>query len=297
MKLGINLSFAVKRLPDAKSWARFVREELGLDLVQFTFDLIDPWTPVEYRRALAAEVRNAAQEYDLTIHSAFVGLAAYTYNGLLHPHEAGRKAAFEWWTRAIQLTVEIGSVGIGGQLGGLSIADSQSQERLSARFEEGFRQWVELSRLAADAGLETMYIEPTPLPRENPHTVQQALVMAEFFQQEAALPIKYAFDIGHAIYQPLYGKEATVLPWLDSVGDHIGLFHVQNTDGQSDSHWGWPDPRGTFDLGRFGQQLRERKLDDRPVFLEVFYPFELDDQVVLDHIKSSIAHCARELSG
>lgn len=295
MKLGINLGFATKRLPDARSWAHFVREELDLDLVQFTYDLIDPWTPTDLRRALAAEVRSAADEYGITIHSAFGGLATYTYNGMLHPHEAAREAGFQWWKNAIQLATELGCTGIGGQLGALSTADGQSPDRMKERYEEGFRRWTALSRLAADAGLETLYIEPTPLTRENPHTIAQAQEMAAYFDRESALPVQYAFDIGHAIYKPLYGDDASVVPWLDAVGDHIGLFHVQNTDGMSDSHWGWPDARGTFDLRQFGEQLRARGLDDRPVFLEVFYAYELADQAVFDSVISSVAHCKREL--
>jgi hypothetical protein len=58
---GINLGFAVKRLPAASEWARFVREQLNLELVQFSFDLIDPFMPLNARLALAAQVRQAAE--------------------------------------------------------------------------------------------------------------------------------------------------------------------------------------------------------------------------------------------
>ena len=61
MNLGINLSFAIKRWVEPPVWARFVRESLGLELVQFTYDLIDPWWPEASRRPMAAEVRKAAK--------------------------------------------------------------------------------------------------------------------------------------------------------------------------------------------------------------------------------------------
>lgn len=295
MQLGLNLSFAVKRMPEATAWAAFVRERLGLDLVQFTFDLLDPWTPATYRRRLAADVKQAAADQGLTVHSAFVGLAAYTYNGLLHPHEAGRKAARQWWENAIALTAEMGVTGMGGQLGGLSIRDAQSPATAEERLTEGMQHWIELSHIARDAGIETLYIEPTPLPRENPHTVEQATALAQTFAAEAALPVRFAFDIGHALYQPLYGADVTVAPWLAQTGEQIGLIHIQNTDGMSDSHWGWPHPQGTFDLAAFGEQLRAHQLDDRPIFLEVFYPFELADEALIANIVSSVAHCKRAL--
>lgn len=297
MKLGVNLSFAVKRLPEAREWARFVRESLGLDLVQFTFDLLDPWTPKTHRRALAAQARRAAQDYGITIHSAFVGLAAYSYNGLLHPEQAGRQAARAWWERAIELTADLGSTGLGGQLGGLSVADAARPHVARERLEQAFQAWSELSRIAADAGLETLYIEPTPLTREFPHTLEMSRQMASDWAGRTAIPVKYAVDVGHAIYRPLYGDNlaASLESWLVELADDIGLLHLQNTDGHSDSHWGWPDPRGTFDVARFGAVVKQAGLEDRPIFIEVFYPFELADEAVLDNIKSTVAHCKAAL--
>lgn len=40
-RLGINNCFAVKRWPEPERWAAIVRERLGLDLVQHSFDLVD----------------------------------------------------------------------------------------------------------------------------------------------------------------------------------------------------------------------------------------------------------------
>lgn len=43
MEFGINLSFALKRWPEPSAWARIVRDDFGLGLVQFTLDQLDPW--------------------------------------------------------------------------------------------------------------------------------------------------------------------------------------------------------------------------------------------------------------
>jgi sugar phosphate isomerase/epimerase len=295
MRLGINLSFAVKRLPGGNEWARFIREELDLDIVQFTFDLIDPWTPQSERETLASATRRAAETYGIEIHSAFTGLAAYTYNGLMHPEPAGRRVARTWWERAINLTAELGCRGIGGQLGALSYPDYNQPERQEALFKEAFEGWIMLSEIAKSRGLQTMYIEPTPLKREFPHTIEEATSMIERWQGETALPVKYALDVGHAMYQPLYGGDVQLDSWLDSLKEDIGLLHLQNTDGMSDSHWGWPHPDGTFDVQAFGEQVRQHDLDDKPIFIEVFYAFEQADDDVLENIKSTVAHCKSEL--
>ncbi|MDP9258626.1 MAG: sugar phosphate isomerase/epimerase, partial [Actinomycetota bacterium] len=93
MDLGINLSFALKRWPEPERWAGIVDERLGLRRVQFTLDLIDAWWPQAERAALASAAKGAADAHGIAIHSAQIGLAGYTYNGLLHPDPAARAIA------------------------------------------------------------------------------------------------------------------------------------------------------------------------------------------------------------
>ena len=90
MEFGINLNFALKRWPEPERWAGIAREDLRLDLVQFSFDLLDPWWPAAERGAVACRVRRAVAGHGLTLHSVQLGLAWYTYNGLLHADPSGR---------------------------------------------------------------------------------------------------------------------------------------------------------------------------------------------------------------
>lgn len=41
---GLNTSFAIKRWPEPERWAALTRQ-IGVDLMQFSFDLLDPWWP------------------------------------------------------------------------------------------------------------------------------------------------------------------------------------------------------------------------------------------------------------
>ena len=74
-------------------------------------------------------------------------------------------------------------------------------------------------------------------------------------------------------------------------------FTLQNIDFQSDSHWGWPDKRGLFDVAAFARDVRTAGLEDVRAFLEIVYPFELADETVLASITSSAMHCRREYRG
>jgi hypothetical protein len=103
-------------------------------------------------------------------------------------------------------------------------------------------------------------------------------------------------DVGHALYEPLYGPDPSFREWVGALRDDLGVIHVQNHDGQADAHWGWPDPRGSFDVAALGAELRADGVEDVPVVLEVFYPFELDDQAVAANLRSSVDHVRRELN-
>ena len=120
MRLGTNLSFSVKRLAEPESWARMVRQDLDLDLAQFSFDIVDPWWPEELRSSLARRIRKAVDAEGFTLHSAFVGLSHYTYNQFLHPLEEGRKASMQWYRNAIDFAGELEVEAMGGPAGALS---------------------------------------------------------------------------------------------------------------------------------------------------------------------------------
>src|SRR5215469_16402812 len=125
MNFGINLSFAVKRWVEPEVWTELVSRQLELRLVQFTYDLLDPWWPAASRNAMAARVHRATADWGLEIESAFSGLANYCFDGLLHPEAEGRSASLEWWKRAFDVAAAVGASASGGPLGGLSIADSR----------------------------------------------------------------------------------------------------------------------------------------------------------------------------
>jgi sugar phosphate isomerase/epimerase len=290
MDVGVNLCFAIKRWPEPEQWARIVREELGAESVQFTMDLIDPWWPADLRAAMAARARSEAGARGIAIHSVQIGLAGYTYNGLLHPDAAARGIAEDWWRRSIDMAAELGARAVGGPVGALSVADAASPERRAVLYDEVVERLGHLAGHAAEAGLEALLVEPTPLPREIPSTVAEARQLVAD-TSGGAVPILFVLDVGHALYRPLYGEDASLVPWLAELRHSIGVLHLQNHDYRADAHWGWPDPRGAYDPAGFFREVRDAGLEDVPVFIEVFSPFEQADDEILPLIRSSLAAC------
>ncbi len=284
--IGINLSFTVKRWVEPRIWTSLVAE-MGLQLAQFSFDLIDPLWPSHLRTPLARAHRVAAASQDITIHSAFVGLACYTYNNLLHPMPEGREAAKLWWRGAMETAVELGTTRVGGPLGGMSVRDASDPARRTKRLALLHDDLHELLEYAKQLGLTQFLIEPVPLTRETPWTATEARDLIIEFSRPA-VPVRLCVDIGHALYKPLYGENASLEPWLE-LGDAVGVLHLQQTDGMSDSHWGLDDPRGIVKLEHVRNVLETTGHPNLPVILEVFHAFEANDEVVLEDVSSSIA--------
>jgi sugar phosphate isomerase/epimerase len=290
MDLGINLCFALKRWPEPERWAAIVDEELGLHSVQFTMDLIDPWWPEQQRATMASAAKAAAADRGITIHSAQIGLAGYSYNGLLHPDPAARVIARDWWSRSIELAAELGAGAAGGPLGAMSVSDALRPARREPLYAELLEHVHHLAEQARRHGLSGLLVEPTPLPREIPSTIAQTeQLLADC--AGTAVPLQLVIDVGHALYRPLYGDDVTLEQWLRALAPHVGALHLQNHDFRSDAHMGWPDPRGSYEPQQLFRDAAACGLGEVPVFLEVFCPFEQDDAEVLALIESSVAAC------
>src|SRR5438094_8755174 len=123
LRLGINTCFAVKRWPRPEDWGRIVRDELGLKLVQHSFDLVDLSSSAPELERQADAINRAADELGLDVASTFTGLAAYSSNLLLGPDPDARASALAWYAQAIRFTAAIGARITGGHGGALSVAD------------------------------------------------------------------------------------------------------------------------------------------------------------------------------
>ena len=288
--LGVNLSFCVKRWVTPALWCEVVRNKLQTDLVQLSFDLVDPMWPDGLRAKIASDTRRQAAAHGITIHSAFIGLAHYTFNQLLHPEPAVRDYAEAWLVRAMDFSAQAGIRRVGGPLGAIaSRPDGHEADALPERdYADLVARMQRLAAAAAARGLEELLIEPTPMKREWPWTVAQArTLMADL--AGTPVPWRLCVDWGHGTYEPLYGVgKALMRPWLHDVADHVGVVHLQQTDYQLDCHWDFTR-QGRVDPLEAARLLADCGLDDRPAFLEVFYPFERDDASVLDGMARSMA--------
>ena len=287
MKLGLNLSFAVKRWLDPVQLAKMCKADFGVSDVQFTWDLIDPWWPEEKRDQLAMEYKNAFENEGVNINATFGGLASYTYAQLLSPSELQREISFEFFKHDIDLTILLGADVMGTPIGGMTYNDARDPERRNELYQIALDYLRKLAAYGKEKGLKEIQIEATPLATEFPHSPEVSVQLMKDLEGTTEIPIKLLVDWGHALYKPLLKEEADMELWLKTCLPYIGSIHIQQTDGLLDRHWDFTkDGIVTPELIR--EATCNAGAEDIIQYLEVVTAFEADDDVVYDGMKRTM---------
>ncbi|WP_311491887.1 TIM barrel protein [uncultured Anaerococcus sp.] len=289
MKLGLNLSFAIKRWVEPEILASVIKDELNTSDVQFTWDQVDPWWPDSQRNEFAREYKEAFKTKNIKIHGYFAGSSAYCYPQLLAPLKIQRKIAVEYFKRAIDTAIELGTDIIGSPLGSLSNRDAYDKERRAYIYEETLNNLTEISRYAKEKGIREIHVECTPLETEFPSTPDEANNFIEDINRVSYIPIKLLIDWGHAVFKPLYGEYADMIEWLDKCKNNIGAVHIQQTDGNWDRHWDFTKD-GIVTKDKIDKSNAIKELENLYQFLEVVPIYEDKDENVLAGMKKTMEY-------
>lgn len=293
VRLGINTCFAVKRWPLAADWIPIVRDRLGLDLVQHSFDLVRTGSTDEAARTLAGTTSAAGIE----LHSTFTGLAGYSDNLLLAPDPAGRSAAAAWYRWAIEWTAAAGGIASGGHVGAFSVPDWTDPARRQARWGDLQTSLRELSAVASAAGLQYLMVENLAAARE-PSTmamIRDLLTDGD----DGHVPIRLCLDVGHMCVPGTSGAERDPYAWLRELGRVAPVVQLQQSDADGDHHWPFTAARnavGRIDAARVLDALGESGVDETALILEVIPAFEQDDDDVVDDLVASVDYWREALT-
>ena len=288
MKLGVNLSFAIKRWIEPAALADVVARRLGMKWVQYTWDLADPWWPAAARDRIARGHAEALRAAGCVIESSFGGLASYSYNHFLAPSTDLRRLGRTHLERAIDMTAAMEVPAAGMPFGSYSAADAVNPARREELLKEAEDAWVDLAEHAKRAGLKMLLIEPVPLATEFPARAEEAARLMRDLDGQTAVPIRLCVDWGHALFRPLFGAEADMDLWGRTCRPWIGCYHIQQTDGELDRHWNFTQD-GLVNRERLAAHWRRWDHSDETYFAEIIYPFEMPDEAVLDDMIAGLA--------
>jgi D-erythrulose 1-phosphate 3-epimerase len=283
-RLGINTCFAVKRWPEPAAWARVVRDELGLNLVQHCLDLADLDATDDDLVLQARAVGAACQDANLSLHSTFTGLAAYSTNLLLHPDQARRERAVRWYRRAIDFTAAAGARSTGGHVGAYSVADWTDAVRRARLWNALQDQLGELAGYARSAGLDSLMVENLASARE-PSSIAGIRSLLSSGDADH-VPIVACLDVGHQCVVGASGAELDPYAWLTALGAQAPIVQLQQSDAVADHHWPFTpaaNAAGRIAAPQVLRALQESGAAEVALILEIIHPFEAsDDQVIAD---------------
>jgi D-erythrulose 1-phosphate 3-epimerase len=289
-RLGINNCFAAKRWPRPDDWAQVVGDELGLDLVELSLDLMEDIGSPAGRDRTADLVLAALSRHGLRAETTFTGLVAYCTNMLMDPDAARRRAALDWYLAVVDLTARLGARGVGGHVGAMSVADWSAPARRAERWSGLRRDLAEVASHARAAGLEYLLVENMAALRE-PSTiesVEQLLTGGD----AAHVPIRLCLDVGHQCVPGTTGADRDPYAWLRHFGGRLAEVQLQQSDGLADHHWPFTPQRnagGRIEPGRVLDTLADSGAEDALLVLEVIPAWEEDDGQVIAGLRSSVA--------
>lgn len=303
VKLGISTGFTIKRWAHPADWVRLVKEELGLDIIQFSFDQLDPRSTNEFITKYCDLVRYECAKYNVTLHSTFTGLSIYSHNLLYHPLLEGRLDGIDWFEKAFAITQRLGCNATGGPFGGMDIATFLNKNNensiIQANAEESL---INLLKKAKKYGVKDFYWEATPIEREGSITIKDTRSFIEKINDlagEEAATFSLCFDVGHTTNPILSKDDRNPYQWIESLYDHIPIVHLQQTDGRLDRHWAFTKQNnkiGTINPTKLFDSLEKSKKDEVILLLEIGHPFEQDDKLVLKEMKESVDYWKTALS-
>jgi D-erythrulose 1-phosphate 3-epimerase len=287
-RLGINNCFAVKRWPRPDDWAAIVADDLGLDTVELSLDLLDGLDTEAARDRMAEQTRVALVRHGLRADTVFTGLAAYSLNLLMHPDRDYRDAAVRWYSGVIDLTAQLGATAVGGHVGSLSVPDSADPARRAQRRADLRRHLAELAAYAHQCGLDHLLVENLVTDREPSTMALIEEILAE--RSVARAPVQLCLDLGHPFVCGGSPADCDPYTWLEHFGPRIAEVQLQQSDGLADHHWPFTpghNATGLVDPGKVLDTLAAAGATDMLLILEVIPAFEADDAQVLSDLRAS----------
>jgi len=258
--------------PSITDWLEIIVCELDCDMVQYSWDILDLFTPDDIASAICTETRDAALENNVEIETTRTGYACLTYNLLLHPDGRMRDAACSWFLKMIRLTKIMGAKATGGYIGMLSAKDVNDTARREEIESDIQKKIVKMAKSAADNQLEYLMVLTSPNPHIIPTEPEHALKWVESLNRNTQLPVLISPDTSHLVRSSGAADfENKLYIALEMLAPVSPVIHLKQTDGIPGHYWPFTDEynrRGVVDGSRVVESLDRGGAKDVSLVLE-----------------------------
>ena len=293
--LGINNCFAIGRYPEPEEWLGVVKDVLGLEHVQFSFDMLDPVIiDEEIVRQKAAQIKKIADKKGVFIDTGSTGEVPHKFNLLLEPDPGIRKCYLRWYEKLIKAGSLLGAEGSGVFMGTLSRKDEGDPERKKYMLSVLLEEIAYLSFVAKEAGQKYILWENMSIPREPPCTIDETKDLLERVNRSAHVPVKVCLDVGHGYYMSEDPRDRDAYSWLREFADISPSIHMQQTDGKGSRHWPFTEEfntRGVIVPEKLFEAIEASGSVKNILVFEFFFSAHaLSDESALDNMKRSVEY-------
>jgi sugar phosphate isomerase/epimerase len=291
--LGINTGFATNRFPEPDDWIGIVTDELGLDTVQFTADLLNPFLPDPILARETDKIRTLCDRHGVRVHSTFS--SAFTrVNHLLHPDPDIQRVWVDWFKRFFKLTGDLGGEGSGAHFGIMSVRDNADPAVREQRIEQGVQAWRELSECGAEVGLKYVMFEPMSIPREVAETIPATQEILDRCSDGFAIPMKLCLDVDHGDLQSTDPRDTDPHAWIRAFGPQTACIHIKQSLRDKGGHYPFTDEynvRGKIMPEQILQSMRQAGMDRGTLLFEISHRERWPSEYsVVDDLKTSVAY-------
>jgi sugar phosphate isomerase/epimerase len=293
--LGVNNCFAIGRFPEPEEWLRVVKDELGLDRVQFCYDLLDPVIiEDEIFKGKCKYIKRLADEMGVVIDTGITGEAVHKFNCLLDPDPGLRRCYLRWFEKMVRAGSLLGVEASGIYLGTLSQKDQENPARRSYLTEVLLDEITYLTYVAKEVGQSFFLWEPMSIPREIPCTIEETKDVMERVNRSSHVPVRLCLDVGHGYIRSSDPRDRDPYAWLQELVYLSPYIHMQQTDGKTSRHWPF-----TEEYNKLGVIVPEKVFEiiekagvDKVVFVfEFFYAAHaIPDESAVDNLKKSVEY-------
>ncbi len=290
--LGINCNFAANRYTEPREWTRIVGEELGLRYAQFVTDLLDPYLPYEIQERVCKEILEACQKYNVKIYATFGGHFAHQHY-LGHPDDEIRKEAEKWFQRLITQTALLGGAGTGTCFAIMTEKDNRDAKRREYILNQAVEAYRRLAVFARGKGLEYLMFEPTSVPRESAHTIEETKDLLKNCE-EMDVPMRLCLDVGHGSIASENSGDGDPYTWIREFGAISPVIHIQQTDKKCSQHWPFIpgyNEKGIIEPKKVVEAIEESGAKEVLLAFEISHrAFDPLEDKVIDDLKESVKY-------
>lgn len=291
--LGINTGFATNRFPEPEDWVKVVADELGLDTVQFTADLLNPFLPKAVVTREVAKIRSLCDRKGVRVQTAFT--SAFTrVNHVLHPNPDIQRVWLDWFRKYMTLARDLGAEGVGAHFGILSVRDHADPALRADRIEQGIRAWRELSAYGATLGLKYLLFEPMSIPRELAETIPATRDLLDRCSMDFAIPMRLCLDVDHGDLQSPDPRDTDPHAWIRAFGTVSPCIHIKQSLRDKGGHYPFTaqyNIQGKIVPEEILRTMREAGVETCTLLLEISHRERWpQDYTVVSDLKESVAY-------